>query len=224
MPEENSSKNGEAGGADTTNLNKKSSEGAAAENQGAAGEQEFSVPRRNPEIFDAAQKRNQTREERKKFFQTHQKSDGGHGEGGEEEDTPLTRKEYERMREEDRLAFEEENDRRSASVSDKVAISNFLSDPNNERFRKYEKQGRAILSDPAYSHADITLIFKGLAHDDALAEGAKRGAKADETSNRNSFSGTGKRPSPENVGYDPSKHREFKKGLKSGKVSFGSSE
>ena len=202
-------------------------EGTGANDQNKQGGQqtpkEFVVPRRNADFYDARQNRLKERDERKKFFQ-HKQGESGEegGEGGD--DAPLTRAEYNRMREEDRFSWQEEQDKRLMSQSDVTAINGFLAKAENERFRKYEKEGLAILKDPAYSHADIGLIFKGLAYDDALAEGAKRGAKADEKSQRNSFGGSERTQEPEVEGYTPDKHKEFKAKLRQGKASFGKSE
>jgi len=216
MPEEQKPPQGEGANAEAPN------DGTGANDQPQEGERggggtaptEFTVPRRNAEYWDAAQKRKEAREARKDFFTQKPKDEGG-------EDEPLTRKEYERLREQDRSSWQEEQDTRSMSQSDTVAIQSFLVKPEHEKFRKYEKEGLAILKDPAYSHADISLIFRGLAYDDALAEGAKRGAKADEKSKRGSAGGTERAGEPEVSGYTPDKHADFKAKLKSGKASFG---
>lgn len=222
MPEEQKPPQGE--GANTEAL-KNNGNGANDQNkQGGGGttSEEYKVPKRNAEFWEAAEIRRKSREARKQFFAP--KKEGEEGGEGEGEDQPLTRKEYERMREEDRLGFQEEQDKRLMSQSDSTAISSFLSKPENERFRQYEKQGVSILKDPAYSHADIGLIFRGLAYNDALAEGAKRRAKADDKSARNSFGGSERTQESEMEGYTPDKHKDFKAKLKSGKATFGKSE
>lgn len=224
MPEEN-----RANGAEGEGNAPENKEGTGANDQPIKGKQggegtstkEFVVPKRNAEYWQAAEDRRKAREARKQFFGPKREGEDGGDDGG---DTPLTRGEYERLREEDRTSWQEDQDKRLMAQGDSTAISSFLSKPENERFRKYEKQGTAILRDPAYSHADIGLVFRGLAHDDALAEGAKRGAKADERSIRNSFGGSERSPEPEVEGYTPDKHKDFKAKLKSGKATFGKSE
>jgi len=221
MPEEE--KPGNAGEGDPQAPENKDGAGADDQNkQGGGGTppKDFVVPKRNAEYWEAAQKRREVREARKQFFTQKPKDEreGEDGSGGEDE--PLTRKEYERLREEDRLRWQEEQDGRLMAQSDLAAIQNFLVKPENEKFRKYEKEGSAILKDPVYSHADIRLIFRGLAYEDALAEGAKRGAKADDKSKRSSAGGSGRTQEPEASGYTPDKHADFKKKLKEGKASF----
>lgn len=215
MAEEKTANNGESA---TPNASQNNGAGANDQTkQGGETVPQFSVPKRNAEYWEAAQKRREAREARKQFFA----KEDGDGEGGSD-DTPLTKKEYERLRDEDRLQWQEEQDKRLMSQSDRVAIESFLAKPENERFKKYEKEGLAILTDQAYSHADIALVFRGLAYDDALVEGASRGAKATERAARNSTSGTERRPETETSGYTPDKHQEFKKKLRSGKASFSS--
>jgi len=68
-----------------------------------------------------------------------------------------------------------------------------------------------------------------LAYNDALAEGAKRGAKADEKVNRAGVGGGageagGQAPPAYNPNASSKEHAEFKKKLKSGKASFGTGE
>ena len=192
------------------------------------GQAQFSVPRRNAEYWESAQKRREAREARKDFFTAPVKKNEGEGENKEEGevddlDKPLTRRELERFRREDRLALEEQIESRTMAQADELAISRFLQE--NPKFSKFEKEARAVLKDPAYSHADIGLIFRGLAYEDAALEGASRGAKASEKARRDSTSGAERKPQSGQVsGYDPSKHAEFKQKLRQGKAKFSSEE
>lgn len=195
------------------------------EGQGA----QFTVPKRNAEYWESAQKRREeSRKARMDFFTSQKqkpKGEAGEGEGeGEvdELDKPLTRRELQRIRDEDKSAFEEQLESRTMAQADELAITRFVA--GNPKFQKYERDARAILKDPAYSHADIGIIFRGLAYEDAAAEGASRGAKAGEKSRRDSTTGTGQKPQSGQTGYDPSKHKEFKQQLRQGKAKFSPEE
>lgn len=219
MPDGNSSGNGEAANANAQN-NAGADQNQNGSGQGTPAAEEFKVPKRNAEYWDnAKRRRDEARQARADFFKQ-KPGEGGQG-AGEDDDRPLTRGEYQEMQKRDRQQWEEEQEGREMARSTELGITSFLSKPEHAKFQKYEKQARVILADDAYRYADIALIFKGLAHDDALAEGAARGAKADERGARQSIVGSGKRQEPEATGYDPAKHKEFRKNLLKGKASFG---
>lgn len=204
---------GEGANADAQN------KGTEATPKESAGTAEITVPRRNAEYWDSAKKRRDAAQAaRAEYFKSAPRKDED-GNSIDDEDAPLTHKEYQRMWEQDRQSWEEEQDKRLMSQGDETSINAFLS--KNEKFRKYEKQARAFMKE--HPHYPLEGIFRDLAYDDALAEGTAKKAKADEKQSRNTVGGGTSEPQ-KGGGYDPAKHGEFKKNLKMGRASFTPAE
>lgn len=182
---------------------------------------EIKVPKRNADYWDKQQERQKAKQSRAEFFKSKQQPPEEDSQE-DDDDKPLTRREYRQLQEENNRHFEEESAKRSMAQSDALAITEYLAKPGNDRFRKYEAQARAYAKEHPYY--PISGIFRDLAYDDAQAEGAERGAKEQEKAKRNSSGGSGRRVEPEATGYNAKsskEHSDFKRGLRSGKVSFG---
>lgn len=184
-------------------------------NSGAAeGKKEEEVPvRRSPW---------NNRQERADFFKA--KKQVEKNDEGEDGDEPLTftKKQLE--------SFVQEHVSKAISPiesslqdrHDSSDLMEFFSSKDNERFRKYESTAKKFMKNQAYANVDLNLLFKGLAYDDAFAEGATRGTKADDRSARTRTSGTQSRSSGATAadkikGMSDKDFQALRKGVMSGK-------
>lgn len=78
------------------------------------------------------------------------------------------------------------------SSADEAGIASFLNTLGNERFRRYEQLARKDMA--AYPNVPIEKIFRSLAFDDALAQGAESYRKVKESDKENKISGRTSRP------------------------------
>lgn len=129
------------------------------------------------------------REERAQFFKGKQKEVESEPEN-EDEPLSLTPKELATRIQDAVKEYVKPIESSLQDRHDQSDIQEFFSNPKNESFRKYEAQARKFIKNPAYANADLGLIFKGLAYDDAFAEGATRGVKAEDRTARTKTGGT----------------------------------
>lgn len=200
-------------------------EEAKVEKKPEIKQEEQEVPRRNADHWKSETEREKTRQARKEFFVTKNKAKNPDtGEDLPDDEQPLTRAEA--------RALLEENSQKQAlqdrDKSDAIEITSFLSKPENVKFQKYEVQARRYLK--AHPYYPLQGVFRDLAYDDALAEGAKRADKAERKNDAARFGGSERKAStatqgmPDFSGMKPAERtaalRKFKADMRSGKASF----
>jgi hypothetical protein len=202
---------------------------ATVEKKAAEQVEEKEVPRRNADYWKNETEREKTREARADFFKAKKKAkDPETGEDLPDDEQPLTRAEVKAMLEGNRR----EQQLADRDKADAIEITSFLAKPENAKFSKHEADARRYMK--AHPYYPISGVFRDLAYDDAIAEGARRAAKAEAKSQRNSFEGSERRPvtakagMPDFSGMSGSERsaalKKFKADMKSGRASFGNDD
>jgi len=133
------------------------------------------------------------REERKEFF-TSKKKEDTQVEPDENEPVQYTREQLNDLIQsgvKQALTPIESSLKERSDVED---VRSFLADPNHERFKKYESEALRYMKDPAYSNVSLSVLFKGLAFDEAMSEGTTKAIKADDKTQRQRAPGSATRP------------------------------
>lgn len=91
---------------------------------------------------------------------------------------------------------------------DSAEITAFLSQEGNEHFKKYEARARKYVK--AHPNYPVAGIFRDLAYDDAMAQGATAGKKADVKAGQQRVGGATKRSDPKAPDFLKMSSQEFK--------------
>ena len=124
MPEEKTSVEGE-GEKENSQKNQTTPE-SQKQGGGEGAAPEITVPRRNAEYWE----RQNAKQSRAEFFKSKTSKSEDEDEAGDDEDAPLTRREYRTLQERERKDWEKEQSARLMETNDSISIANFLSYSN----------------------------------------------------------------------------------------------
>ena len=214
--------NPEVEGAGKPKTEEKPEEKGKKETPPSPGKDDEEVPSRGQRPWN-------TPEERKEFFQKkkteREPEEDDFSDFEDETERKIAQKLYARLDKRTSARFTEQETRRQAERDD-FEIATFLGKPENERFRKYEARARKYAK--THPNYPVAGIFRDLAYDDALAEGAERGKKAETKVTQKSVAGSTDRKAPEAGGYKPGMskkdHQAFREKMHRGETSFTPAE
>lgn len=191
--------------ANTTGEDEKGGEG------GGAPKQPSSDDTYEPEV----RKPWSNREERAEFFKA-KKVEKESEQGGEsyEDDPDFVKKADAYFEKRISPQFKQMSDS-AQEQKDDFELRSYLSE--NPTMKKYEARAKKDMK--AYPTVPVSRIFKSLAYDDALAEGATRGDKAKVKAKQSSVSGSGERKSPQAPDFLKMTSKEFNDYKRSQKAS-----